>query len=109
MRAPRAQCDRIEYKKAIHHLLHTQGVNGGDNLHIIERSLPEISHNPDLQPCEPHFHQILSRSVDDILLEGSGTDRRCAGILTAEGEPLRARSVVVTTGEVHEYGGARAG
>ena len=40
--------------------------------------------------------------MDDILLEGSGTDRRCAGILTADGEKLRARSVVVTTG-VYNY------
>ena len=40
--------------------------------------------------------------MDDILLEGSGTDRRCAGILTADGEKLRARSVVVTTG-VYSY------
>ncbi|KAH8321466.1 hypothetical protein KR074_005574 [Drosophila pseudoananassae] len=69
---PRAQIDRQLYKKAVQRELH---------------STPNL--------------EIRAAAVDNILIEDDTPDsqsRRCAGVLLANGEVVRSRSVVLTTG-----------
>lgn len=69
---PRAQIDRQLYKKAVQRELH---------------STPNL--------------EIRAAAVDNILIEDETPDlqgRRCGGVLLANGEVVRSRSVVLTTG-----------
>ncbi|KAH8275371.1 hypothetical protein KR026_005990 [Drosophila bipectinata] len=69
---PRAQIDRQLYKKAVQRELH---------------STPNL--------------EIRAAAVDNILIEDDTPDsqsRRCGGVLLANGEVVRSRSVVLTTG-----------
>ncbi|KAH8350154.1 hypothetical protein KR067_003188 [Drosophila pandora] len=69
---PRAQIDRQLYKKAVQRELH---------------STPNL--------------EIRAAAVDNILIEDDTPDsqnRRCGGVLLADGEVVRSRSVVLTTG-----------
>ncbi|KAI8037606.1 protein MTO1 homolog, mitochondrial [Drosophila gunungcola] len=68
---PRAQIDRQLYKKAVQRELH---------------STPNL--------------EIRAAAVDNLLIEDeqASQSRRCAGVLLANGEVVRSRSVVLTTG-----------